>query len=136
MNTLKIKTSELTGAALDWAVAIALGGTPERPQDGQFINANGARWLAGFHQHAPSASYCPSTNWAQCGPLIDQFGLSLDNASCGKRDELRKCASSVRGWLMAEYGPTPQVAICRAVVAGELGEEVEVPAELVQGGAV
>jgi len=50
-----MKTSELTGAALDWAVAEI-----EKPI-----------WWHG-------KTYQPSTNWAQGGPIIEREGLTLD----------------------------------------------------------
>jgi len=132
MNTTRVKTAELTGAALDWAVAIAIGGTPDRPQDGQFIDSNGARWLAGFHIHAPSASYYPSTNWTQCGPLRDKYRIDIMDFSV--RDEPLVSASyEDNSGLHTLDADTALIAICRAVVAGKLGGYVEVPAELLGG---
>jgi hypothetical protein len=50
-----MKTSELTGAALDWAVHYALNG-----------------------QCQGYSPYEYSTNWAQGGPIIECEGLTLD----------------------------------------------------------
>jgi hypothetical protein len=49
-----MKTSELTGAALDWAVHVALHGACE-----------------GY------AEYEYSTNWAQGGPIIEREGIAI-----------------------------------------------------------
>ena len=58
---MKIKTSELTGAALDWAVAVALEWKLERPQDGQFIDNDGNRWLGIANMRQESHFHHPPT---------------------------------------------------------------------------
>ena len=125
---MKIKTEDLTGAALDWAVALALGWTLERPQDGQFIDNDGNRWLAGYRQYAPKISFSPSTNWAQGGPLIDHIE-TLDRLGDGWQCTYAPNKPQRYG-LYCETGLMPLIAICRAVVARKLGEEVEVPDKL------
>lgn len=124
-----IKTSALTGAALDWAVAVALGWKLERPQDGQFIDDNGQRWLAGLHRHAPSASFYPSTNWAQCGPLLDKYKVDVMYFSEGA-DALVVASIYADDKTVNVDGPTALIAICRAVVAYKLGHTVDIPQEM------
>ncbi|PHM23284.1 phage protein NinX family protein [Xenorhabdus budapestensis] len=116
---MKIKTSELTGKALDWAVALAMGS--------EII----------FTRYRRMCIYSPSTDWAQCGKLIEEYEMDLAPVMGGTY-----CAglSITEGALCTDdyvsidmYGDTPQIAICRAVVAAQLGAEVEVPDELVEG---
>ncbi|MGJ0636831.1 phage protein NinX family protein [Xenorhabdus bovienii] len=107
---MKIKTSELTGKALDYAVAMA----------NNFRACNGHLCI-----------YSPSTDWSQCGELIDKYNIELVN-------ELLDCVlfwSANCNYVSDDYldGQTPQIAICRAVVAAQLGDEVEIPDELVEG---
>ena len=68
--------------------------------------------------------YSPSTNWAQGGPLIEQFGLDLwkhEGKFCAfhTRQHNKYCADTVL------------VAACRAIVAAKLGYVVLVPKELI-----
>jgi hypothetical protein len=99
-----LKTAELTGAALDWAVARCEGGVGEN----QLLGA----W------------YAPSTNWAQGGPIIEREGMTLN---CG----LHKSYAMMNvGYLVHEYGDTPLIAAMRCYVASKLGDDVEIPKEL------
>lgn len=128
---MKVKTSELQGAALDWAVAVALDWKIERPQDGQFIDNEGNRWLAGWRQYAPKISFSPSTSWAQAGPLRDKYRIDILDFS--EDDEPMVSASYLKGnGLYSIEADAALVAICRVVVAINIGDVVEVPDELVK----
>ncbi len=96
-----IKTSELTGVALDWAVAKAIG------------------------EYKPVAVPNYSTDWALAGPIIEREGIELLCESLG----FRWVASPQKGpeWR----GPTPLIAAMRCFVASRLGFEVDVPNELI-----
>ena len=109
---MKIKTNELTGAALDWAVMTCEGYVQPKPIE----------WILGGH-------FTPSTNWAQGGPIIDREGISLIRQTpdrwvseysngCDRFDHARS------------HGPTPLIAAMRCYVASKLGDEVEIPEEL------
>lgn len=103
---MKIKTNELTGAALDWAVAKCEG-------------CVGKNQLLG-------AWYAPSTHWAQGGPIIERERITLDS------DLTTWCASSDSNESAMCYGPAPLIAAMRCYVASKLGDEVEIPEELAQ----
>lgn len=109
-----MKTSELTGAALDWAVA--------KCEDVSVRN--------GFDDDCPEYS----TNWAQGGPIIEREGIAVDCQRCnGKVDGWVACneIASDENWdANVYYGPTPLVAAMRVYVASKLGDEVEIPEEL------
>ncbi|WP_426576736.1 phage protein NinX family protein [Xenorhabdus stockiae] len=109
---MKIKTSELTGKALDWAVALS---------DGWDIN-----FLIGMPKMIPEYS----TDWDLCGQLIDDYSidLSCEIETTGTTWSAKEYYYS-NGWSYAE---TPQIAICRAVVSSKLGDEVEIPSELME----
>lgn len=74
----------------------------------------------------PDGSYSPSTDWAQGGPIIDLEDISV----------MRVYKDWPHPWC-AELGekhfvnaPTPLIAAMRCYVASKLGDEVEVPDEL------
>ncbi|WP_258087316.1 DUF2591 domain-containing protein [Xenorhabdus bovienii] len=129
---MKIKTSELTGRALDWAVARAIGATEE-------IMPSGNTWLKPnddwYVSNRDTYNFEPSTDWEQCGELIDKY---LDDVTyMGRKDN--HWVASVRALTVDDFsifktqtGDTPQIAICRAVVAAQLGDEVDIPDELVE----
>ena len=112
---MKIKTSELTGAALDWAVARCEGGV-------------GKNQLLG-------AWYAPSTDWGQGGPIIEREGITLDYDHYGPS---RLWIASIvcedkefDGVVRFECnGPTALTAAMRCRVASKLGDTVDIPEEL------
>jgi hypothetical protein len=97
-----MKTSELTGAALDWAVMTCEGYVQPKPIE----------WILGGH-------FTPSTNWAQGGPIIEREGIAVREVLKGSW-----VADLEVGF---EEGPTPLIAAMRCWVASKLGDEVEVP---------
>lgn len=110
---MKIKTSELTGAALDWAVAKCEGFEPF---------TDGISWIIdieGVYRQLPKYS----TDWALGGPLIEREKISLVVFWYGRWvAEPEEAFESV--------GPTPLIAAMRCYVASISGEEVEIPEEL------
>jgi hypothetical protein len=104
---MEIKTSELTGAALNWAVHVALHGSCE-----------------GYAEHEYS------TNWEYGGPIIERKRLCVTpgNGYWGSvvHDRLFEDDGSDHHAL----GPTPLIAAMRCYVASELGDTVDVPEEL------
>lgn len=113
---MKIKTSELTGAALDWAVAKC-----ERAGVTGIDNEGDIR-IAG------NGKYTPSTNWSQGGPIIEREGLSL--TPWYREKHLVEWTAKKTGSAYIESGPTPLIAAMRCRVASKLGDEVEIPEEL------
>jgi hypothetical protein len=123
-----MKTSELTGAALDWAVAKCEGATDEWHTDKPFF------WdgVPCVREAGHDVNYTPSTNWSQGGPIIEREGISV---ICWSFHSMPWKASIEGGTdagidLYVEYGPTPLIAAMRCYVASKMGAEVEVPDEL------
>ena len=116
-----MRTSELTGAALDWAVAKCENAdsylTDEIALGGEVV----LQWTEKFD--APLRHYTPSTDWAQGGPIIEREGIAIDF------DGDDWCASTNTKPL-ANYARTPLVAAMRCYVASRLGEFVDIPEEL------
>ena len=126
---MKVKTADLIGPALDWAVAVVEGLTEENAwttvEIFKAIRAGGGYWY--------------STNWAQGGPIIEREGVEINvrnwSASPGCRlpgkYEWSARLCFVRQTECKHFGPTPLIAAMRCVVASRLGYEVDVPDELV-----
>lgn len=102
-----MKTSELTGPALDWAVAKCEGG--------DLINFD--------HQYA-ARCYRYSTDWSQGGPIIEREKIGTH---CYGR--WSACGANMPSSKACE-GPTLLIAAMRCFVASKLGDEVDVPKEL------
>jgi hypothetical protein len=98
-----MKTAELTGAALDWAVSKALG------------------------EYKPVAVPQYSTDWAQGGPIIEREKIRLTYAYGLQEWEAFKTMESNTMFDFDELGPTPLIAAMRCYVASKLGDEVEIP---------
>jgi hypothetical protein len=104
-----VKTSELTGCALDWAVA--------RCEGVYFEN------LREFEDYA--LNYC--TDWEHGGPIIERETIDVFrnyNEGCWQAEANR------HGGCPMGRGPTPLIAAMRCFVASKLGDEVEIPKEL------
>ena len=100
------KSSELQGAALDWAVAKCEGAAldPSLLKDG----------------YAVKFRFEPSTNWAQGGPIIARERITLEWTGEGWNAYIRHDD---------EYpdGPTPLIAAMRCYVASKQGDIIDIP---------
>lgn len=119
----KIKVSNATVVALDWLVAKCEGIPVARHSTGAIYlidtpwkDKSRVKWLA---------EYSPSKHWAQGGPIIEREHLEFDF-----REDTQDyaCFDGYR----AATGPTHLIAAMRCYVASKLGDEVEVPDELIK----
>lgn len=119
-----IKTSELQGAALDWAVAKCEGNTREESE----VETQT------FMRCRQRGAYKYSTDWAQAGPIIDREKTApVPNISPDKLHQNWDWLAKLNHFDKMEvpmYGPTPLIAAMRCYVASKLGDDVEVPEEL------
>lgn len=107
-----MKTSELTGPALDWAVAKLEGYEPF---------TDGISWIidrAGTYQQLPKYS----TDWEQGGPIIERERIELKPTYAGW--------AAFLGNKTFANGPTSLIAAMRCYVANKIGDEVAIPEEL------
>lgn len=118
------KTSTLTSAALDWAVAIAEG-VPniEYSVDGH------AHWWC-FHHDSDEGGYVdyrPTIDWTIAGPIIERERIALNPSGIvgGGWN-----GSTEWGDQDGFDGDTALIAAMRAHVASKLGAEVDIPASL------
>ena len=119
---MKIKTQNLTGEALDWAVQKILFARQDYTKP----------WILERHA-AGDPCGSASTDWAQGGPIIEREGIETAPryADDGK---------TITGWtammfndarnprpLIVQHGDSLLVAAMRCVRLAYLGEEVELP---------
>jgi len=128
MNTVTIKTSELSGAALDYVTALAVGEEPHAMEYGYlsgsyYVEVEGKN----FERSQTLYGFDPSSDWSLGGPLIERYQIGLTEP-----DKMWDCwSASSRKFRGLIDGLTPLIAACRAIVAAELGDSVEVPEVLV-----
>lgn len=140
---MKIKTSELIGPALRWAVATLEGYTNLRRGvfSGELVMDPPRKEYGAVE----FSSICYDTDWSQGGQIIDLEGILLR--------PIRKPGHEMHGQCLAMYdenntdtivrwvkrtdwprhylsGPTPLIAAMRCYVARKLGDEVNIPEEL------
>ena len=108
-----MKTSDLTGAELDYWVAKATQGDFEiDPKD-----------IPDLHEW-----WIPSRSWVQGGPLIEKYSITI--IKC-KKDDFWQAAintTCTMDWPEGEYyaeGPTPLIAAMRAIVVSVYGDTVD-----------
>lgn len=126
-ETVTLRTCDLIGAALDWAVAKAQGFYEAENCYGgiSWFDRDGLE-LVDYY------GWNPSTDWNQGGPLIERNDWALPYRATA-RYHLGKYESCTPGGF-PHNGETPLIAACRAIVSAHLGDSVDVPAELVGGG--
>lgn len=113
-----MKTSELTGSALNWAVAMAEGWQHTTAQD----NGRQYPWLAKDGKYQDPKNYRPSSNWMQGGAIIE-------------RERIAVFVEYPKDWCATDgnhrmAGKTPLIAAMRCYVTSKLGDEVDVPKEI------
>lgn len=111
-----MKTSELIGPVLDWAVAKCEGATLYMVGEVLCIG-----WEYTFDVRL--TNYSPSTDWAQGGPIIGRKGLTLRYMYGEGYDAYGHTGHKQRG-------STPLIAAMRCYVASKFGDEIDVPEEL------
>ena len=123
---MKIKTNELIGAQLDWAVA-KCEGIKVQYQPG-FITYSEIQVLSDWDD---ALEYSPSTDWTQGGPIIEHEQIDTSHVNndwqvwhAATNGKTRTDGRKVR---RVAGGPTPLIAAMRCYVASKLGDEVEVP---------
>lgn len=118
-------TIELSGTALDWAVAKCEGG------EGLWHDTIATHWIkidgkdrALSKGWSKSQRFTPSTDWAEGGPIIEREEIETRKAN----------PKEWHGWMKdigtGGRGSTLLIAAMRCYVASKLGDEVDVPKEL------
>lgn len=133
---MKIKTKDLTGIELDWAVAaIIFEEEPLIGYDGRkrclgWIDFDSLDYDSVYSEylefHPFQKQFNPSTDWVDGGPIIEKekIGLTNEGADWWRADLATTPAKHFFG-----YGPTPLIAAMRCFCSANLGDEVDIPEE-------
>jgi hypothetical protein len=123
MKMVEVKTADLIGKQLDYAVAVVEGHPLcEECMYGSDVLIIGTGYgdLEGFS---------PSTRWIQCGPLIDKYDVWFNS-----RDHHERIAAwantNTPSVKILGCGKSRLTAACRAIVQAKLGPMVSVPEEV------
>ena len=135
-DLIEVKTADLTGEALGWAVGKAEGldlfmAAPEYGNPWRVF----ARYRATVTER--TERYNPWEDWALGGPLAVRYQVSL----IPEAHEVHEGAEMSERWRASvfykagehygtDYFTDALVATCQAVVATEFGDTVQVPKEL------
>ena len=128
-DLIEVRVSNLVGAPLDWAVAMAEGFKPDperltniwlNEEDPTSVSIRGVEMGYGFR---------PSSNWEHGGQLIDKHSGTAQHIPGLPADLCYAGGPAGAGvWC---YGPTALIAFCRGLVNHKLGDTVQVPKELI-----
>jgi len=129
---MKIKTTDLIGPALDWAVTYAE--MLAREDRGEHIKS----WVCdGILKGEQADPY--SIDWLWGGPIIEREKIEITywhqpnqwQASTNERIQYDERGEFIEGSDFQQFGHTALIAAMRCYVAFCLGDEVEIPNELV-----
>lgn len=126
-----LKTSELTGAALDWAVAECEG------QETEILKAPALLQVYVKRKLGAPYRFNPSTDWAQGGPIIEREDITIlfHDGYISIPNTWFACKDFYYDGIeisdkYSYQGNTPLIAAMRCYVASKMGDEVAVPEEL------
>jgi hypothetical protein len=124
------KVSELEGAELDYWAGKAFGlsdrelviGNKPGTIDEKYVvvygvNVEGVANHLGPKGHG-AQTWSPSTNWAQGGPIIEEYHILIGYDYINKKWSAHTCKAEA-------YGDTALIANMRCFVASKLGNEVD-----------
>lgn len=150
---MKVKTSDLIGPALDWAVAkcerllegdvfgrgcVKDTGFYKKNKHGGFepmlLQSAHDKWVRQCETYPWSKNqviWRPSVDWSQGGPIIGREHISVDNR---KGDPCRAFKGTPAHYEFSMFAPEgqPLIAAMRCFVASRLGDEVDIPEELLK----
>lgn len=113
-----MKTSELQGAALDWAAVMATGG------GNLYWDDENLCFVDGF-----DVEFRPSVCWEHGGPIIERERIGIEPWG-DEKQWLAQTYNEAGRVTFRQYGPTPLIAATRCFVASKLGKEIALPEEL------
>ena len=120
---MKIKTSNLIGPALDWAVAKCEGY--------QAVFTNGSIRPVFRKCEAVEGTWpCYSTEWVVGGPIIEREKIEVRWVITDSEGGGYWWTQNLFTDTYGRTGSTPLIAAMHCYVASKLGEEVDIPDEL------
>lgn len=117
---VEVKSADLSGLALDWAVDAVLTGKPLEV----WQKDDGAEWIFVYDGVPFVGPHKYSSDWAKGGLVIGEHRITFS-------DNINSFAAGGFGKRTA-FGPTHLVAAMRCVVISSTGDAVMVPAVLLK----
>ena len=114
---MKMKTPELIGTALDWAVA----------------KCEGMDYISAYKHGNADEYFGYSTDWAKGGAIIARENINFwtSNSWQDERGNFTSIKTAKHPTSTQHHnGETPLIAAMRCYVSSKLGDEVELPEEL------
>ncbi|POG01275.1 hypothetical protein BGP84_01290 [Pseudomonas putida] len=128
-DLIEVKTADLVGHALDWAVAQAEG-LEVFLVGPQYNVPRRVFWKKRGQALEWDVLYNPHEDWALGGELIEKYAAMVRGFPNQMYQTLAIARVRISGALAWRSGKTPLIALCRAIVAAKLGDTVQVPKEL------
>jgi len=129
-----IDVDDLSGVALDWAVAVCENQFVVRDPMGFETGSESGYWIwdnsfgSNSTHQLIGREYSPSRNWAQAGPIMERHGIYPSSYyGCGENNPNKFQAGS---GLARSRGKTPLIAAMRALIRSTFGDEIDVPGTL------
>lgn len=120
---MKMKIVDMPAHVLNWAMAMALSREIEIVGPARIIAVDKPATALAYPK-GRSLPFRFTEQWQEVGPLIEAMALTV------------QFWSSTNTWAVGDMkgivatGPTPLVAACRCIVMAKLGDELDVPDEL------
>ena len=118
---MKVSVNELTGTALDWAVAQCEGVRVRLLEFGLCYGEPG-----NIDYQDQWVGYCPSADWSQGGPIVERERIKIDP----RKGQWEATIWNEAATQNPAYAPTPLIAAMRCFCASRIGDEIEVPDEI------
>lgn len=124
----KMKAEELSGMALLWAVCRALGHAPVATATGIAYRSDHGSWVYPRYTSDSEVAELMSTEW-----------IGVERPSRGQKTPVWRAIADSKvpakphefsGGVVAAWGETLGLAVCRALVLSRLGVTVDLPDEL------
>ena len=133
MSTVKVKTHKATELQLDWAVAQCQGIQVRLDHHSHNFYETVDPRVADWHNNNICWTvYNPSDYWLHGGPIIEQEKISIEHLT-GAGDggvDVWVATCDIRLKIFEEEGNTPLVAAMRCYVASKMGNEIDIPIEV------
>lgn len=131
---MKIKIAEAPKQVIDFLVAKCEGEKYGPPTFRVHQNSKGATVYLNAGMQQSGIPYRPSADWAQGGPIIERECIATyASGACSVAPKNPDCWVAeilATEEMITQYGPTPLVSAMRCYVTSKLGDEVDVPDEL------
>lgn len=120
---IEVKTATLGGELLNWAMAQAEGVAVQLQRGGRYGEPD-SLWFVAHGLGGARMNW--AGNWGLTGPLLDSYSIEFEWVT-----DATVRAEAITADHGVGFGPSHQIAACRAIVAGKLGDTVLIPTELV-----